>query len=227
MPRKKSHDPNFRVDDTVGKAAEGEDSLLSLNEAIQAATSTAQIFIPMKRICAAISVSRKITAPGFSKIRQGGTPDDFLNFATLSYVIRWQKQFDPPHGRKPVSHILNWIPYISNTIRYCLINYNKEVQDFDFLPLPNHFTDSSIGQTEEDDIPDNSQNLNCILIKGSMSVEVIHSIIMSLPEELEKYYAEILYYIRNGRDRMLDEKNKNFIIIGTNIFNKEFREWVM
>ena len=88
MAKKKSHDPNFKVAKTVGSAAEGEDSLLSLNNIIQQATTTAEIFEPMKRLCAALAVHRKLILPGMSKIREGGSPDDFLNFATLHYIDR-------------------------------------------------------------------------------------------------------------------------------------------
>lgn len=225
MAKKKSHDPNFKVESTVGSAAEGEDSLLSLNNLIQEAKETKDIFIPLKRICAAIALSKRITAAGVCKIRFGGSPDDFLNFAVLSYVMRWKKQFEPVHARKPVSFIQNWIPYISNTIRYCLINYNKEIQDYDFLPLPDHFTDSESGETVVDDLISEDYEYRLEDIKNSMNQQTVHTIITGLPRELRPYLADVLYYIRNKKTKLVNSKYKNYVIIGANIFNKEFREW--
>ena len=226
MAKKKSHDPNFHVVATEGKAAEGEDSLLVQNNLIQAAKETKDIFVPIKRICAAMAIHRKITVPGICKIRQGGSPDDFLTFATLSYVTRWKKQFEPAHARKPVAFIQNWIPYISNTIRYCLINYNKEVQDYDFLPLPNHFTDSVNGETEDDDLLCNNYSYNKSELLLSMNRESIHDIVRRLPKEMQPYLADILYYIRKKGTKMVNDKYRNFVIIGANIFNEEFSKWI-
>lgn len=226
MGKKKSNDPNFKVAETIGIAAQGEDSLLALNNIIQLAKGQSEVFEPMKRICAALAVFKKFTISGACKIRNGGTPDDFLNFATLNYVIRWKKQFEPPHGRKPVAKIQNWIPYISNTIRYCLINYNKEVQDYDFLPLPNHYTDSTSGDTEDDDIEYTDLSFNKSELLQSMTIDTIHTIINKLPSELVPYRADILYYINNRQKKLVNNRYKNFVIIGTNIFNKELSKWM-
>jgi len=226
MPRKKSSNPNFTVAETVGEAAEGEDSLLALNNRIQQATTSSEVFEPMKRICAALAVHRKIITPGTCKIRKGGSPDDFLNFATLNYVLRWKKQFEPAHGRKPVAEIQNWIPYISNTIRYCLINYNKEVQDYDFLPLPTRYTDLDSGATEESCIAFNDEEFSKIELRCSLTVDAIHSIIESLPEELWPYKADILYYINSRQKKFVDERAKNYVIIGKNLFYKGLAEWL-
>jgi hypothetical protein len=226
MAKKKSNDPNFKVEKTVGAAAEGEDSLLSLDAFIQNADNTTDIFIPMKRICAAMAISKRMISPGASKIRQGGSPDDFLNFATLNYVLRWKKQFEPAHGRKPVSKIQNWLPYVSNTIRYCLINYNKEVQDYDFLPLPHHFTDSEVGETEETDIVYVDTTFCKMELRASITMETIHGLVQRLPKELLPFRAEILYFINNKSQKFVSEKNKNFVIIGKNIFCKGLKEWM-
>ena len=223
---KKSSKEGVTVSETVGKAAEGDDSLKALDLQIQESTTTGETFIPMKRICAAMAIYRKILTKGSCKIREGGTPDDFLNFATVSYVERWQKQFTPQHGRKPVAHIQNWIPYISNTIHYCLMAYNKEIQDFDFLPLPNHYTDSTAGEKEDNDLVDEDMGYRQVVLNRSITVGAIHDIVKTMPNCLKQYMPEILYYIRSRRKKFVTEKNKNFVIIGANIFNKGFERWM-
>lgn len=226
MAKKKSHDPNFKVAKTVGSAAEGEDSLLSLNNIIQQATTTAEIFEPMKRLCAALAVHRKLILPGMSKIREGGSPDDFLNFATLHYIDRWNKQKEPPHGKRPVAHIHNWIPYISSTIRFCLMHYNKEVQDYDFLPVPTYYSEAEGGEELVNDVFSEDDQFAITDLKTSITIETIHQLIESLPKELSPYKADILYYINNQSKKFVDVKRKNFVIIGKNLFCRRLEEWV-
>lgn len=226
-----SFQDNFVVQPTVGKAAEGEDSLLSVNNRIQASKDVKEVFLLMKRLCAAAAVQRKILSRAgssnpFSKVRDD--PEDFLNFCALHYTERWKKQEDgqlqPPS--KPVQ---NWIPYILSTIRFHLIEYNKQVYDYDFLPLPRLLDDpTDTDASSEMDLPDeNSLNTEQLFAFQELaSVKNIDYLLFGLPPEFYPYFVDILYYIRT-KGRILYPASRNFVIVGTRLLYKEIKQWII
>ena len=71
---RKSFQPGFKVEETKGKAAEGDDSLLQLNLAICEAKEAKDVFLPMWQLCLVCANQRKLIA----KVR--GDSNDFLNY---------------------------------------------------------------------------------------------------------------------------------------------------
>lgn len=228
---KVSFQDDFVVKPTIGKAAEGEDSLLSVNNRIQAAKDTKDVFLLMKRLCAAAAVQRKIiskfgSANPFSKVRDD--PEDFLNFCALHYTERWKKQKDG-QLRAPSKPIQNWIPYILSTIRFHLIEYNKQVYDYDFLPLPRLFDDpTDTDSSSERDLPDeNSPDIEKLLAFQELSsTKNINYLLFGLPEEFYPYFIDILYYIRT-KGGILYPANRNFVIVGYRLLYEEIERWII
>lgn len=227
---KVSFQNDFKVKPTVGKAAEGEDSLLSVNNRIQASDNPKDVFLLMKRLCAAAAVQRKIVskygaASPFSKVRDD--PDDFLNFCALHYTERWKKQKEGKL-RAPSKPIQNWIPYILSTIRFHLIEYNKQVYDYDFLPLPRLFDDpTDTDSSSERDMPDeNLPDMDWMLsFRELSSTDSLNYIIFGLPPEFYPYLVDILYYIRT-KGGILSPSKRNFVIVGYRLLYKEIEQWI-
>lgn len=228
---KVSFQDDFVVKPTVGKAAEGEDSLLSVNNRIQASDNPKDVFLLMKRLCAAAAVQRKIvskygSANPFSKVRDD--PEDFLNFCALHYTERWKKQQDG-QLRAPSKPIQNWIPYILSTIRFHLIEYNKQVYDYDFLPLPRLFDDpTDTDSSSERDLPDeNSHDIEKLLAFQELSsTKNINYLLFGLPAEFYPYFVDILYYIRT-KGGILYPANRNFVIVGYRLLYEEIERWII
>ena len=226
--KRASFQPGFEVKPTVGKAAEGDDSLSALNEIIQAipypdATSEqmGNLFTAMKRICAACALYKGITKPGGSKIRQGGSPDDFLDFAVLHYVDRWRKQFLPADKRRPVVKVLNWIPLITSTIHFHLINYNKDIFDYDFLPLPNYYGEDQEGSFDKD-LPESkldSSQLTYVELEMLQNPVVLRNVLFQLPDELRPHIIDILHYLASP-GTLISKERRNFVIIGKAFLRK-------
>lgn len=221
MAKRKSFTEGFKVEETKGKAAEGDHSLLTLNNAIAAATCEAEVFSPMWELCLVCANQRKL----ISKVR--GDSNDFLTYATLAYINRWQKQFAPPDARRPVQFIQNWIPYILNTIRFTLINFNKDVYDYDFLPLPTILEDGEGAGDAEKEVPDYSSRdpILAMAVEELASVDTVHSLLTRLPAELHPYLLDILYYIRTD-GLLVSKKTLNFVKIGRSIFTENVERWV-
>lgn len=221
MAKRKSFNEGFKVAETVGKSAEGEDSLLALNNQIMAATDPGDIFIPMRRLCVACAAKRKL----ISKVR--GDSDDFLNYATLQYVQRWQKQFGKYDARRPVQAIQNWIPYISGTIRFSLMSFNKEVYDYDILPLPTLLDDTEDNTGDYRDILDTRSRdpVLSLSMEAFAEPKALHSVLLQLPEELQPYLVDILFYVKTAGQ--YSQSTLNFVKIGRNIFMEKAEEWVM
>lgn len=219
-----SFQEGFKVAPTVGTAAEGEDSLLSLNNIIASAKQQSEVFEPMKRIATACALQKGYIKPGCSKIRQGGSPDDFLNFATLYYVQRWKKQFQPSDKRMAVAEIQNWIAYVHSTIRFQLILYNREVQEYDFLPMPVYFAEDD-ESTFDKDLPMDDDTLTYVELKALASPTVLHTLITQLPEELHPYTVHILHYLACP-NTIVCEDCRNFVLIGKAFLRKGVEEWL-
>ena len=222
MAQKASYRKDFKVAETKGKAAQGPNSLLSYNNRIVAAKTTAETFEPMFRLCLACATQRKLIA----KVR--GDSTDFLNYATMGYVIRWQKQFEEHDNRRPVDLIQNWIPYILGTIRFALIAYNKEVWDYDFLPLPRVLEDEEDEVGTRRDMPDTASmdafsqvSLNFLADKS-----VLHSALLSLSPELRPYLVDILFYMRT-KGGLLSSRSANFAKIGRRLLREELESEVL
>lgn len=219
---RKSFQPGFKVEETKGKAAEGDDSLLQLNLAICEAKEAKDVFLPMWQLCLVCANQRKLIA----KVR--GDSNDFLNYATLGYVQRWQKQFGAYDGRRPVQMIQNWIPYILGTIRFALISFNKEVFDYDFLPLPTIIDDEDDNAEGDDkslpdytsDNPETTALMSSLLDRG-----VLHNLLLEMPKELRPYTVDILYYVREGV--LLSRKNANFVKVGKNVLYRAIENYAM
>ena len=219
---RKSFQAGFQVAETVGKAAEGDNSLLQLNLAICEAKDTKDVFLPMWQLCLVCANQRKLIA----KVR--GDSNDFLNYATLGYVQRWQKQFGEYDGRRPVQMIQNWIPYILGTIRFALISYNKEALDYDFLPLPTIIDDdddNAAGDDKSLEDPMSDNPVRYAFISSLAEKNTLHNILLELPQELRPYTVDILYYIREGV--LLSRKNANFVKVGRNVLLKSLEEYAI
>ncbi len=221
MAVRASFQKEYKVQKTTGKAAEGPNSLLALNNAIVAAADTSEVFNPMFTICLACANQRKL----ISKVN--GDSNDFLYYATMGYVERWKKQFTAADGRRPMQMIQNWIPYVLGTIRFGLISYNKEVYDYDFLPLPKLYDDDEDSSGSERDIPDNVSKdpLLVLSMEALLKGDALHSIINLMPNELQPYMVDILYYIRT-KGTLLSEKRANFVKIGKAVFTKLVEKWI-
>lgn len=220
---RKSFSQDFKVAPTVGKIAEGPNSILSLNEAIMAVTDPAhagEIFQPMWHLCLACANKRKLIA----KVR--GDSNDFLNYATLGYVQRWQKQFGEFDARRPVQFIQNWIPYVLGTIRFALMAFNKEAYDYDFLPLPTLLKDIESDDGSDKDIEDFSATkpLFALSLKHFTHQKNLHTILQELPKELYPYRVDILLYLRSSM--MLTRGTENFVVTGKAIFSELVEEFV-
>lgn len=216
---RKSAQPGFKVAETVGKAAEGEHSILSLNNRIIAATSASEVFEPMWQLCLVCATQRKI----ISKVR--GDSNDFFNYATLGYVERWKKQFDAPDKRRPMQMIQNWIPYILGTIRFALMSFNKDAQDFDFLPMPKLYVDKEDdeGTSRDLEAKGGRDPILALALEEFTDATAINEFIFTLPTELRPYLVDILYYIRT-QGQVLSKKNFNYVKIGRNIFLQKLEE---
>lgn len=221
MAKRKSFNEGFKVSETKGKAAEGDDGLLALNNIIMSATNTADIFVPMRRLCVACATQRKL----ISKVR--GDSDEFLNYATVQYVTRWQKQFAKPDARRPVQFIQNWIPYILGTIRFALISFNKDVYDYDILPLPTLLEDEEDLVGDCRDIPDRRSRdpVMSVSMEAFADSRALHSVLAELPAPLQPYLLDILYYIRTS-GRYISSYTLNYAKIGRNIFMEKAERWV-
>lgn len=218
---RKSAQPGFHVEATKGKAAEGPNSLLSLNEKILNAKSEAEAFMPIWKLCLVASAQRKI----ISKVR--GDSNEFFTYATLGYLARWRKQFGARDARMPVQEIQNWIPYILGTIRFSLISFNKDVYDYDILPLPQLYDDEDSGESSDRDIED-TRTVDPVLlisIKQFASRESLHNVLMRLPQEFRPYLADILLYSRTSGN-ILSKQTMPFAKIGRRIFEREASSWI-
>lgn len=226
-----SFQDDFVVQPTIGKAAEGKDSLLSVNNRIQAAKDAKDVFPLMKRLCAAAAVQRKIVSKfgstdPFSKVRDD--PEDFLNFCALNYTERWKKQKEGKL-RAPSKPVQNWIPYILSTIRFHLIEYNRQVYDYDFLPLPRLFDDpTDTDSSSERDLPDeDSPDIEKLLaVQELSSTKNINYLLLGLPAEFYPYFVDILYYIRT-KGGILYPASRNFVIVGYRLLYEEIERWII
>ncbi|MCM1323001.1 MAG: hypothetical protein NC218_02345 [Acetobacter sp.] len=221
MATRASFTEGYKVQKTQGKAAQGKHSLLALNNEIVAAADTSEVFAPMFRICLICANQRKL----ISKVR--GDSNDFLYYATMGYVERWRKQFGAKDARRPMQMIQNWIPYVLGTIRFSLMSYNKEVYDYDFLPLPKLYDDDEDDAGSERDVPDtiSKDPLLTMSMQALTNREALHSIVEQMPEELQPYMVDILYYIRT-RGMLLSFKRANFVKIGKAIFTRLVEQWI-
>lgn len=228
MAQRASFKKDFKVEETKGKAADlsNKNSLLSLNNKIidTPQDKPGEVFDPMWKICLACANQRKL----ISKVR--GDSNDFLNYATLGYVQRWQKQFGAPDGRRPVQYIQNWIPYILGTIRFALISFNKEEFDFDFLPLPTIYSDedNKCDECSTRDVPDvsGSDPVMALAIEQLADRNTLHTVLAEMPLELKPFLVDILYYIRTGGS-LLSDNVLNFIKIGRILFIERVERWMI
>lgn len=221
MGKKASFRADFKVAETKGRFAEGKDSPLALNNQIVAIADpkrSSEVFEPMWHLCLICANQRRLIA----KVR--GDSNDFLNYATLGYVQRWKKQFEKHDKRIAVSQIQNWIPYILNTIRFALMSFNKQAYDYDFLPLPRLLLDKEDDAVVTRDVLDVTAPApsDRAILSAYADKEVVHTVLLSLPLELYPYLPDILFYIRT-KGKLLSKKNRNFVIIGRNIFLQELR----
>ena len=221
MAARASFQKDYKVQQTKGKAAEGPNSLLALNNQIVAAAEESEVFEPMFRICLACANQRKLIA----KVR--GDSNDFLYYAVMGYVDRWRKQFTAADARRPMQMIQNWIPYVLGTIRFGLISYNKEVYDNDFLPLPKLYTDEEDDSGSQRDIPDkvSKDPLLVLSMESLLDKRSLEAILAQMPQELKPYIVDILYYIRT-RGTLLSQKRANFVKIGKAVFTKLVEQWI-
>lgn len=225
MAKRASFQKDFVVQETKGKAGDlsNPDSLASLNKRIVETPpdKPGDVFEPMWTLCLALANQRKLIA----KVR--GDSNDFLTYATIGYIDRWQKQFGKHDARRPVQQIQNWIPYILNTIRFALISFNKEVFDYDFLPLPVLLKDAEDEEGETRDIPDTRtvDPVTVLALESLANRDTLHSLLDTMPQELKPYLVDILYYIRT-RGKYFSQRALNFIKIGVKVLTEKIEQWI-
>ena len=229
MAARASFQKDFKVQETKGKAAEGPNSLLAINNRIAETTleefennpkARERVFDAMQTLCLVCANQRKLIA----KVR--GDSNDFLRYATMNYVARWKKQFAEKDARRPVDQIQNWIPYILGTIRFALITYNKEVWDYDFLGLPILLEDQEDSIGNQRDLQDYTAKnpLTILSLEALTHRETLHSVLLSLPAELRPYLVDVLLYVRT-KGQLLSREHLNFVKIGKYLFGKELEKW--
>lgn len=195
-------------------------SLQEINETICNAKDVSEIFNDMKTLMTATAYAKGYIKKGQSKIRKGGSPDDFLNFVTMKMCERWlkQKNEDLLTGKIGRTNIENWCAYANIVIYTLLIEYNTSVLDLNLRQIPLQEDDN--GELTEVEIED--ERLFEEMVPGSeletFSKDQILDSLKNLPETLKEFAIDILYYASFGA--FLDLSKKNFAIVGLNFFRR-------
>lgn len=203
---------------TYIEAKKGQDSLQEINDRVCEGSCTGEIYEDMKAICTSVAYSKGYIKKGQSKIRDGGTPDDFLNFMTITLLTRWQKQRDTLGGEVGKTKIENWCAY-ANTIAYrLLVGYNRSIVDFAFQQMPlQQGEDGSVTEVEFEDIPA-TEKIESIFLREAVSVKALQEAIDSFPEDLRVHALDSLFYVIYGK--FMNTATKNFAIVGAKMLKR-------
>lgn len=210
--------------ETKVKAKKGQKSLQEINDRVCAASDVSEIFSDMKILMTSVATAKGYIKKGQSKIRKGGSPDDFLNYVTIKMCERWKKQKDDDliNGEYGKTRIENWCAY-ANIVIYTLLNeYNRSVVDFNFSQMPTQ-RDKDGEETEiEYENPKALDELECFMLKELITPATIKQAIDQLPEDLKWYMLDSLFYILYGK--FLDPSKKNFAIVGAKMLKRSLSD---
>lgn len=200
-------------------AAKGDNaSLQEINDRINKAKSTTEIFMDMKTLMTSVATAKGYIRKGQSKIRKGGTPDDFLNYCTMKMVERWKKQGDILTASLGQTKIDNWCAYGNIVMFSYLVEYNKSIFDMDVSPIPMQIDKD--GEETEIEIEDTKSDFGYrdTFVGTLISKESIQTALDKLPTELSIYSLDILYFLQYHK--YLDKQAKTFVDIGINFFRR-------
>ena len=196
----------------------GQEPLQEINDRINKSKSVNEIFLDMKILMTAVATAKGYIKKGQSKIRKGGTPDDFLNYCTMRMCERWKRQGDILTSQVGQTKIDNWCAYGQIVMFNYLIEYNKSIFDMDVSQIPMQIDkDGEISEIEIED-PAGLTGFQQISLYQNISNNAIYSAVENLPCELKIYLIDILYYIIY--DKFLDKSKKDFVIIGVKFFRR-------
>ncbi len=197
---------------------EGQTPLQEINDRINQAHSINEIFLDMKILMTAVATAKGYIKKGQSKIRKGGTPDDFLNYCTMKMCERWKRQGDILTSAVGQTKIDNWCAYGQIVMFNYLIEYNKSIFDMDVSQIPLQVDkDGEITEVEVED-SNSLVGFQDIALYQSISTRVIKDALSHMPLELQVYAIDILYYLTY--EKLLDKAKENFVKIGVKFFRR-------
>ena len=174
-----------------------------------------------------VATAKGYIRKGQSKIRQGGSPDDFLNFVTIKMCERWKKQRDDVinsdgiEGEVGKTKIDNWCAY-ANICMFSLLNeYNRSIVDFDFAQIPTQRDKDGDETPIEIESPKAFDDLQSAFLGMSITPQAIERYINTLPMSLRIYMLDSLFYILYGK--FLDPSKKNFALVGARLLERSMR----
>lgn len=197
-----------------------EFSLNELNSQVCMAKTAAEAFAPMKTIMTAIASAKGYIKKGQSKIRKGGSPDDFLNFVTMKMCDRWQNQKneDLMTGVVGKTNIENWCAYANIVLYTLLIEYNTSVLDLNLRQIPMQKDDNDEWtEVEIEDTRNFEEYLPGFELEAFSKEQILLSL-ENLPITLKEFAIDIVYYALH--EAFLDPARKNFALVGINFFRR-------
>ena len=213
-------------EETKVEAKKGQDKLQDINDRVCAGKDTASIFMDMKTLMTAVAAAKGYIKKGQSKIRKGGSPDDFLNYVTVRMCERWQKQKtdDLLYGAVGKTRIENWCAYANICIFSLLNEYNRSVMDFDVCQMPKY--QDKDGDFKDVDFEDRKQELelDSVIFSGKLTPETIKNCIDYLPEDLRRYAVDALFYMTYNK--ILDKSHESFALIGARILRRRLEDGI-
>lgn len=201
-------------------AKKGQDSLQEINDRVSAAENVSDIFMDMKTLMTSVASAKGYIKKGQSKIRQGGSPDDFLNFVTIKMCERWQKQKSDDLINGPVgkTRIENWCAYANITMFNHLIEYNRSILDFDYEQMPTQVDkDGDITEIEIEN-PKEFSVLSNIILKEKLTPEHILHVIETFPSDLREFMPDAIFYLIYNR--FMDSERRDFTIIAVRLLRR-------
>lgn len=204
-------------------AAKGSNaSLQEINDRINNATSTSEIFMDMKTLMTSVASAKGYIRKGQSKIRKGGTPDDFLNYCTMKMVERWRKQGDILTASLGQTKIDNWCAYGNIVMFSYLVEYNKSIFDMEASQIPTQIDKD--GEETEIDIEDPSSlnGIQSLFVGSLISKTTILNALKKLPKDIFPYSLDILYFLQYNK--YLDKQHQAFVDVGINFFRRNLED---
>jgi len=203
------------------EAKKGDSSLQEINDRINSAHSTEEIFMDMKTLMTSVATGKGYIRKGQSKIRKGGTPDDFLNYCTMKMCERWKKQGNILEAAIGQTKIDNWCAYANMVMFSYLVEYNKSIFDMDFTQIPLQTDkDGEISEIGVED-PKSFKGFQEIALKYNISYKSVKLALAKLPVEIKKYTIDLIYYI--NYNKFLDKSKKNFVLVGIKLFRRNLQ----
>lgn len=202
----------------IGHLKEGQDSLQEINDRINSAKDVSEIFMDMKILMTSVAAGKGYIKKGQSKIRKGGSPDDFLNYCTMRMCERWKRQGDILTASVGKTKIDNWCAYGNIVMFNYLIEYNRSIFDMDASQIPLQIDKD--GEETEIDIEDQTilNDFQDIALYQHISPQTLREVFEKMPLELQIYRLDIIYFLVYGK--LLDKTKEPFVIIGVKMFRR-------